>query len=368
MVTLRFYHHPTHTPITELEVESSTSIRDLRAMLDDRIATDEYCPMRVVAKWHVDLLKGPNNRQLQTDLSSLDTEESIASMGIEDYSEVLLEGPLTNTIEGVGHALAIMNVQWRHQNAQVVSLLQQIAKGQNRSEARYQMDNETFRALEGLRAEERVAFCKILILFETDKVFHTLCHEASMAFKAIYLEAAQAFQLLGCGCFTIDRCLLNANVAVEDSYTALRTGAPNDWATLRSAMPLSFAHHQWAVRIIEGVNPMPIMLGMVPNTPGMVLGTQTDHNAYIGSPSVGGWSIYADGRSYGNWQCEKFPFSKGDVVAFDYSFGDKSLTISCGQRQVVGRIPAIQSGQELYPAFTLYSRGQKVEFTKFPRQ
>lgn len=83
--------------------------------------------MRVFLRWHVEITAAGRKRVVE--LTAQDEASSLSSLGIGDYSEVLLEGPLTDTVEGVGQTVSIVAVQVREQNSQLMAVMMRMAEG-----------------------------------------------------------------------------------------------------------------------------------------------------------------------------------------------------------------------------------------------
>eukprot|EP00744_Colponema_vietnamica_P004629 GILI01006878.1.p1 GENE.GILI01006878.1~~GILI01006878.1.p1 ORF type:complete len:262 (+),score=57.99 GILI01006878.1:3-788(+) len=142
-------------------------------------------------------------------------------------------------------------------------------------------------------------------------------------------------------CFIIDQTALHTNFSIsEDGTTA--TKMSNGYATFRASKPLSQASCRWAVRMVKE---SATCVGLLPKLSANPVGGKCVYD-------LGGWCIWDDGIAFGDWQCEDgmVTFTEGDLVTLDFSFAAKTLTISCNGKTVVGHIPSIKEGDELYPA------------------
>lgn len=92
-ITVRFKQRETSMPIFELQIQPTATVAALRAMVQERLETEDHCLMRLFSRWHVELASEGGRRRF-VELTEADEGESLTSLGVDDYSEVMLEGPL----------------------------------------------------------------------------------------------------------------------------------------------------------------------------------------------------------------------------------------------------------------------------------
>lgn len=105
-VNLRFKHYKSHSPVMELEVEPITTLGELRVQVQAHLKSIENCPMRIFSRWYT-LIEVGNGKRKMKEIKK-DKTRTVASLGLQDNSDVLLEGPLTNDLNGLGQALAML--------------------------------------------------------------------------------------------------------------------------------------------------------------------------------------------------------------------------------------------------------------------
>lgn len=88
---LKLYHYPSGTAVTELKVAQDSTVGLLRAKIEEKLVSDD-CPMVVFSKWFRLVKVGEEKRHVG--LANADTVKSLVDVGIEDRSELFLEGPL----------------------------------------------------------------------------------------------------------------------------------------------------------------------------------------------------------------------------------------------------------------------------------
>lgn len=354
-ITIRFFHYPSHTPITELSgVDPNATLTTLRTMLEQHLAAAEARMMRVFDRWHCEMTAGGRRRVVE--LTAQDENATLALLGIVDYSEVLLEGPLTGDVDGVGQAVALVGAQVREQNARLEGILRPLT-GCIELVTR---ELALMRQLQAQNADRQLRNERRALFAAAEAAHIAVAQEQERARDELLSTALSKLQHLLR--FVIDRSTPLADVRLEGPHTAVK--AADGHVILRSSKPLSPANHRWAVMIHEEGSYMDIRLGLLPKLPASMEVNMV--GKYL--PELGGWCIYR-GRAVfyieGDWHCDGKlpPFFKGDLVLFDYNFSDKKLTIRYGGKQVVGHIP--KAGVELYPAISLYYSGAKVSFENY---
>lgn len=347
-IILRFSHHPTYTPIFELKVELTATVGKVRELVQAQMVSEPVCLMRVFWRWHAVMEIG--SRRWLAEIKAEDEDKTVASLGLVDYSEVQLEGPLTGDLNGVGQAVALMDQRMREQSHSQTNAILHLTYCLN------EMTVGQRQIVSALRLTHAQ-----LLLQEAETDYRKLYGEAEQAHHDLLAKARKERQLL---CyFSIDITTPHPGVAIEDKgTTAAMTAGSN--VTLRAAQPLTLSNSRWAFRIRSGGGG--VILGLLPKLSDQQV-TQMD-NSYVGDSNIGGWSIqnHCSGTKWGDWQCASLSFAAGDVVCFAFSFVDRTLTISCGGRQVVGYIRSIKDGDELYPAFRLCGPGERVSFAPLP--
>lgn len=115
-IQVRFSNKETRAPVTELNIDPNHTIGQLKARVEKELAESEASMMRVFSKWFVERQGEGGGKQL-VEITAADSGTSLASFGIEDRTQLLLEGPMTDTLEGVGQALAQLSIQLTQQAA-----------------------------------------------------------------------------------------------------------------------------------------------------------------------------------------------------------------------------------------------------------
>lgn len=427
-ITVRFFHYPSHNEMFELTDldPDATKAGALRAKVEDWLASKEECPMRVFVRWYVKVMAGGRKRSVE--ITDKDAGASLSSLGFEDYSEVLLEGPLTDEKKYLESALAVLGVRMRQQNFQLWSAIQRMEERQLLNSLMIAMNPliilESI-VRQTLNTDEAKSFgciCNVLTVQKEEvKVRLSACSEEVLAYRklqdaakseyerllkwvslvlsaqdeevkarlAIIKEGALSYrQLLDTAQleyqrffpFSIDPSTPHPGVTLEGRHTAVRTaildilGKPGDegWVTFRSSKPLSPSNHRWGVKLHLKNNRFSyashVALGMLPKLSAVEAATMD--RKFI--EELGGWSLSydADNRTFsfdGDWDCRAVTFRDGDVMGFDYNFTNKTLTLSCNGQKAVGRIWKSRNCDELYPAFTLSDiPNEKVSFVMHP--
>eukprot|EP00388_Colpodella_angusta_P031018 GDKK01021153.1.p1 GENE.GDKK01021153.1~~GDKK01021153.1.p1 ORF type:complete len:218 (-),score=17.27 GDKK01021153.1:37-690(-) len=144
MLTVSIEQYDTKTPVsvTTIQVHQNATIGDLRTKIEEKLATEPSCVMRVFCKWYVEVMAG--NRKRMIEIMMDDEKDSLSTLGIVDGTTVFLEGPLIKDFVGVGKALAMVSAQWRQSNAEQAALFQQLMEGQRQlAESMKFLSNET---------------------------------------------------------------------------------------------------------------------------------------------------------------------------------------------------------------------------------
>lgn len=131
---VRVFHFDSRAPILEVDVKIGSTIRELRATIEARIASEEMCLMRVFTKWYLNVSLGgegggggSGKKYKPMEITEEDEEDTIESIGVMDYSMILLDGPVTYNHEGVGQALAMVNAQFHQKQSEHKRQSDQIA-------------------------------------------------------------------------------------------------------------------------------------------------------------------------------------------------------------------------------------------------
>ncbi|KPI88951.1 hypothetical protein ABL78_1917 [Leptomonas seymouri] len=164
---------------------------------------------------------------------------------------------------------------------------------------------------------------------------------------------------MGLEILEIDTSTPHPGVTVDGSVAQRETNG--GWVTLRSKTPLSAANHQWAVRVLdqgEGADGSGLMVGLLPQL--STTATNAAGNKYISE--LGGWCLSRAGDTYGAWKCDRFPYSTGCVVEFDWDAPTNTLYMVSGNKKATGHIPAVKENDLVYPAVSMYYLNQKVAF------
>lgn len=346
----------------ELKVDAAITFGALRIVVEEHIAAEESCLLRVITRWYVDLVIGGRKRMME--ITEEDVSASLRSLGLEDRSEMLVQGPISDTTEGVGQALAVMNVQWRKQNTEIVSILKQMAagitemvSGQREAKERAMLDNTAYSAYLTLEKDEKSSYCHLKSQMLVEGASHGMYAQLMRCTESLVAESRNSLERL---CYATFDCRTPApDIVFEDWYTAARKGSHKTWVTLRALVPLTPTRHRWSVKIISCDEPTHIMLGMLPKLDQEAV--KLMKGAYIGSAALGGWCIYGVGPTYGNWKCEPLTFKSGDTIRFDFSFSEMTLTITSNEKSVIGHIQSLNT-EEFYPAVSLghTTNGQKI--------
>eukprot|EP00744_Colponema_vietnamica_P012002 GILI01016858.1.p1 GENE.GILI01016858.1~~GILI01016858.1.p1 ORF type:complete len:367 (-),score=44.40 GILI01016858.1:129-1229(-) len=360
LITVRFVHFESHTPILELEaVDASCTLSKLKALLVNRFISEEFCMMRMFVKWHAKMQVGEKSRYLE--LADADDAQSLQSLGIGDYTEVLLEGPMTgDNVEGVGRIAALLSTQVQQQREDISHLknaVTQLTEGQTFllkqvAELRIkQLSSEMHQSQRETMSQEHAAFQQLFLLM------------AEEGYLNIYLEALKAHQALSRDeqkwCLVKPSVKPNSYSISADLTTACKT--INGPSTVRFSRPINHNSTSWNVRIDEDMDANRYMvLGLLPKHSAQLEG-EADSNWIR---TLNGWGMYGDASVFGSWQCAKggFTFRKGDIIRFAFNFAEKKLTIRCGTQKAEAKMPNFKLGDELYPAASFFYIGQKVTF------
>lgn len=90
-ITVRFKNYHSRYQVAEFpKVDPTITVGHLRGMIERELETSENCMMRMFVRWHVQVTLGGSNKRT-IEITEADEANTIASMGIEDYTEVLLE-------------------------------------------------------------------------------------------------------------------------------------------------------------------------------------------------------------------------------------------------------------------------------------
>ena len=158
--------------------------------------------------------------------------------------------------------------------------------------------------------------------------------------------------------FQIDTSTPHPGVRIEDDVAVKHTCG--GWVTMRAKKALSPGNHQWGIKILDqgdGADGSGLMVGILPKlSPSDV--------ACLGSKycsEVEGWCVSRAGQFYGTWKGDKIEYGTGCVIEFNVDTSRESVTITCGEKKVVGFINGIRD-IELYPSFSMYYLNQRVMF------
>lgn len=164
---------------------------------------------------------------------------------------------------------------------------------------------------------------------------------------------------MGLEFFEVDTTTPHPGITI-DGRTAVRE-TNGGWVTLRSRTPLTPTNRQWAIRVMdqgEGNDGSGLMLGLLPQLSPQAISSMG--GKYIAE--LGGWCISRAGDTYGSWRCEKFSFSSGCVLEFDWDPSTGSLYIVSGKKKVTGHIATLSENDVVYPAISMYYLNQKLAF------
>lgn len=90
---LKFAHYPSGYPIPlEFKVSPDTTVGQLRAMVEERLASEGHWLMRGFDKWYLQACFGDTVQYL--DLTQADANAVVSTVGIADDSVLLLAGPI----------------------------------------------------------------------------------------------------------------------------------------------------------------------------------------------------------------------------------------------------------------------------------
>eukprot|EP01012_Entosiphon_sulcatum_P008571 TRINITY_DN14699_c0_g1_i1.p1 TRINITY_DN14699_c0_g1~~TRINITY_DN14699_c0_g1_i1.p1 ORF type:complete len:4388 (+),score=508.78 TRINITY_DN14699_c0_g1_i1:36-13199(+) len=158
--------------------------------------------------------------------------------------------------------------------------------------------------------------------------------------------------------FVIDTATPHGDVIINENC-AIKPAV--GWVTIHATEVLGPGIHEWSVKIEnqgETSDGSGLMLGIVPKS----------FNRYDSFISQGGgWCISRAGKFYGNWKkCDNssgtaaLVFGTGDVVVFELDTESSRLTVSVGDRFVIGELSNLTS--EVIPAISLHYKLQHVCF------
>ena len=147
--------------------------------------------------------------------------------------------------------------------------------------------------------------------------------------------------------------IINENCAIKPAV---------GWVTVHATEPIASGVHEWSIKIEsqgETSDGSGLMLGIVPK----------NFNRYDSFISQGGgWCISRAGKFYGNWKRVdtntssgiSLVFGTGDVVVFELDTESARLTVSVGDRYVIGELSNLNT--DVYPAISLHYKLQHVCF------
>lgn len=91
LITLRFSHFPSGTPVTEVKISQSATILELRHAVEAHLMTASTCPLRYFTGWYLDPSTTTGKR---VSVSESDPLANLLLVGIDDEVMLQLEGPL----------------------------------------------------------------------------------------------------------------------------------------------------------------------------------------------------------------------------------------------------------------------------------
>eukprot|EP00754_Rhynchopus_humris_P051646 Rhum_TRINITY_DN9658_c1_g1::Rhum_TRINITY_DN9658_c1_g1_i1::g.34578::m.34578 len=146
--------------------------------------------------------------------------------------------------------------------------------------------------------------------------------------------------------------LVNENRAIKPA-----TG----WVTVHALEPITQGVHEWSIKIEnqgETSDGSGLMLGVVPKS-------FCRYDSFISQG--GGWCLSRAGKFYGQWKrvegvgsANPLVFCTGDTVLFELDMEAARLTVTVGDRFVVGEVSKLTP--EVFPAVSLHYRQQHVYF------
>ena len=146
--------------------------------------------------------------------------------------------------------------------------------------------------------------------------------------------------------------LINENRAIKPA-----TG----WVTVHATEPISSGTHEWSIKIEnqgETSDGSGLMLGVAPRS-------FCRYDSFISQG--GGWCLSRAGKFYGQWKrvegvgsSTPLVFGTGDTVVFELDTETARLTVTVGDRFVVGEIAKLTP--EVFPAASLHYRQQHIYF------
>lgn len=156
-ITVRFSHLSTRTPLLEVVVPHEATLEQLKIALEKGLAAAECCHVRVFNRWFIEELIHQQKRLVE--LTSADEQRLLSFFAIRNHSIIYLDGPLTDSIEGVGQALALLKVEM----SQMALMIQQIIQNQrNLTESLNQMQRtqvDRFNSQNAAKSGGRESYC-----------------------------------------------------------------------------------------------------------------------------------------------------------------------------------------------------------------
>lgn len=107
MLTIRVSHYPSYTEIMELNIAPNATIGEMQEMVNAYMTSVDDSAIQVIAqRWLMEVAVGERKKRVELDASDL--QSSLRSLGISDYSNIYVEGPLTNTPSGALQAFVTL--------------------------------------------------------------------------------------------------------------------------------------------------------------------------------------------------------------------------------------------------------------------